>query len=54
MAERARDLGGDFTISPEPSGGSLLVWQVPAQRSPTAGMTDATGPPVRRVLLRAG
>jgi PAS domain S-box-containing protein len=34
MAERARDLGGDFTISPEPSGGSLLVWQVPAQWSP--------------------
>jgi PAS domain S-box-containing protein len=34
MAERARALGGDFTISPEPSGGSLLVWQVPAQRSP--------------------
>ncbi len=52
MAERARDLGGDFTISREPSGGSLLVWQVPAQWSTTAGMTDATGPPVRRVLLR--
>ena len=33
MAERARDLGGDFTISPQPSGGSLLTWQVP-QRSP--------------------
>jgi signal transduction histidine kinase len=34
MAERARALGGDFTISPQPSGGSLLTWQVPAQRSP--------------------
>ena len=34
MAERARALGGDFTIRPEPSGGSLLTWQVPAQRSP--------------------
>jgi PAS domain S-box-containing protein len=34
MAKRARDLGGDFTISPQPSGGSLLTWQVPAQRSP--------------------
>jgi PAS domain S-box-containing protein len=34
MAERARALGGDFTIRPEPSGGSLLVWQVPVQRSP--------------------
>ena len=33
MAERARALGGDFTIRPEPSGGSLLVWQVPIQRS---------------------
>ena len=34
MAARARGLGGDFTISPRTSGGSLLVWQVPAQRSP--------------------
>jgi PAS domain S-box-containing protein len=34
MAERARALGGDFTIRPEPPGGSLLVWQVPIQRSP--------------------
>ena len=33
MAARARDLGGDFTISPQPSGGSLLTWRVP-QRSP--------------------
>ena len=34
MAERARALGGDFTIRPEPSGGSLLTWRVPVQRSP--------------------
>ena len=34
MAERARKLGGDFTISPQPSGGSVLVWQVPIQRAP--------------------
>jgi signal transduction histidine kinase len=34
MAERARGLGGDFTISSEPAGGSLLTWHVPAQRSP--------------------
>jgi signal transduction histidine kinase len=33
MAARARDLGGEFTITPQPSGGSLLTWQVP-QRSP--------------------
>ena len=34
MAERARALGGDFTIRPEPSGGSLLTWRVPVQQSP--------------------
>jgi PAS domain S-box-containing protein len=34
LAARARDLGGDFTISPQPSGGSLLTWQVPAHQSP--------------------
>jgi PAS domain S-box-containing protein len=34
MAERARTLGGDCTIKPEPSGGSQLTWQVPVQRSP--------------------
>ena len=33
MAERARKLGGDFTISPQPPGGSVL-WQVPIQRTP--------------------
>jgi signal transduction histidine kinase len=32
LAARARDLGGDFTMRPQPSGGSLLTWQVPAQR----------------------
>ena len=34
LADRARHLGGDFTIHPQPSGGSLLTWRVPAQRSP--------------------
>ncbi len=34
MAERARDLGGGSAISPQPSGGSLLTWQVPVRRSP--------------------
>ena len=33
MAAGTRDLGGDLTITPQPSGGSLLTWQVP-QRSP--------------------
>ena len=33
MAKRAHDLGGDFTITPETSGGSLLTWRVPAERS---------------------
>jgi len=34
IAERARALGGDFTIRPEAAGGSLLTWRVPVQRSP--------------------
>jgi signal transduction histidine kinase len=29
MAERARALGGDVTVKPGRSGGSLLVWKVP-------------------------
>jgi signal transduction histidine kinase len=29
IRERARRLGGDSTISPQPSGGSLLTWRVP-------------------------
>lgn len=31
IAERARRLGGDSTISPQPTGGSRLVWRVPAR-----------------------
>ena len=38
MATRARDLGGDFTIAPEPAGGSVLTWRVPAERSPQRDM----------------
>jgi signal transduction histidine kinase len=34
MAERAHALGGDFTITPGRSSGSLLTWQVPAQPMP--------------------
>ena len=34
MADRARDLSGDFTITSGPSSGSLLTWQVPAQPVP--------------------
>jgi signal transduction histidine kinase len=33
MTGRAHDLGGDCTIVPGPSNGSLLTWQAPA-RSP--------------------
>ena len=33
LAERARSLGGDFTIAPQRSGGSLLTWHVPVRRS---------------------
>ena len=29
MKERARNLGGDFDLSPGPGGGSLLTWRVP-------------------------
>jgi signal transduction histidine kinase len=31
MAERARLLGGDATISARSTGGSLLVWRVPVR-----------------------
>ncbi len=30
MAHRARALGGNFRIGPQPGGGSVLVWHVPA------------------------
>ena len=42
MAERARDLGGDFTISPEPSGGSAAHLAGAGPTVTTAGMI---GPP---------
>ena len=29
MTERARNLGGNLTLAVQPSGGSLLTWQVP-------------------------
>ena len=30
MASRARDLGGRFDVTPQPGGGTLLVWRVPS------------------------
>jgi two-component system, NarL family, sensor histidine kinase DevS len=54
LAERARDFGGDFTITPQPSGGSLLHLAGARQTVPPADMTGAPRVPVRRVLLRAG
>ncbi len=37
MAERARELGGDFTLAAQPSGGSVLTWHVPFRRPPHPG-----------------
>jgi signal transduction histidine kinase len=42
LIERARVLGGDCTITRQPSGGSLFRWQVPAGPSPHTSPSGAT------------
>ena len=53
MAERARDLGGDFTISPRTLGRFPAHLAGAGPTVTPAGMTNATGPPVRRARLGA-